>query len=67
MKKLDLGKKEENNRSTILNKANLSQRKEESKNNILEIMKKDYRSAFSNPIVILLLLAYYTALIVWAG
>lgn len=56
MKKLDLGKKEENNRSTILNKANLSQRKEESKNNILEIMKKDYRSAFSNPIVILLLL-----------
>jgi len=30
MKKLDLGKKEENNRSTILNKANLSQRKEES-------------------------------------
>ena len=56
MKKLDLGKKEENNRSTILNKANLSQRKEKSKNNILEIMKKDYRSAFSNPIVILLLL-----------
>ncbi|WP_461436088.1 YhgE/Pip family protein [Methanosphaera sp.] len=56
MKKLDLGKKEENNRSTILNKANLSQRKEESKNNILEIMKKDYRSAFSNLIVILLLL-----------
>lgn len=56
MKKLDLGKKEEDNRSTILNKANLSQRKEESKNNILEIMKKDYRSAFSNPIVILLLL-----------
>ena len=56
MKKLDLGKKEENNRSTILNKANLSQRKDESKNNILEIMKKDYRSAFSNPIVILLLL-----------
>ncbi|RAP51035.1 MAG: hypothetical protein BZ138_06070 [Methanosphaera sp. rholeuAM270] len=56
MKKLDLRKKEKDNRSTILNRANLSEKAEKSKNNTLEIMKNDYKSAFANPIIILVLL-----------
>lgn len=57
MKKLDLRKKEENEKSNILNKANFSERRNESKNNILEIINKDFESAFTNPIVILVLIA----------
>ena len=57
MKKLDLRKEEDDGRSTILNKANLSEKTKESKNNTLDIVKNDYRSAFTNPIVILILFA----------
>ncbi len=56
MKKLDLRKKEDDNRSTVLNKTNISERGQQSKNNILEIMRSDFHSAFANPIVILVLI-----------
>ncbi|RAP44053.1 MAG: hypothetical protein BZ135_08880 [Methanosphaera sp. rholeuAM6] len=58
MKKLDLRKKEnDDNRSTVLNKVNLSELRAETKNNTLEIMKNDFHSAFANPIVIIVLIA----------
>lgn len=56
MKKLDLRKNEEDKKSTILNKANLSERKEDSKKHTLEIIKNDFHSAFANPVVIIVLL-----------
>jgi putative membrane protein len=56
MKKLDL-RKNEDDRSTKLNRANFSQKREESKNNILEIIRTDFQSAFRNPIIIMVLLA----------
>lgn len=57
LNKVDLSKKEENNRSTFLNKADLSKKKDETKNNITEIINRDYRAAFKNPIVMIVLLA----------
>ena len=58
MKKLDLRKKEnDDNRSTVLNKVNLSELRAETKNNTLEIMKNDFHSAFANPIVFIVLIA----------
>ena len=54
MKKLDL-RKNEDDRSTKLNRANFSQKREESKNNILEIIRTDFQSAFRNPIIIMVL------------
>ena len=56
MKKLSLKKNDDGNHSTILNRADLAERKEQSKNHIVEIMKNDFYSSFKNPIVILLLL-----------
>ena len=56
MKKLDLRKQDDSNNKNILNRANLKERREETKGNILEIMKKDFHSCFKNPIVILLML-----------
>jgi len=56
MKKLDLRKKEEDKKSTILNKADLSDFRQESKANTLEIIKNDFRSTLVNPIVILILI-----------
>ena len=56
MKKLGLKKNDDGNHSTILNRADLAERKEQSKNHIVEIMKNDFYSSFKNPIVILLLL-----------
>ena len=49
MKKLDLRKKEDDNKSRILNRETISEFRKESKHNTLEIMKKDIRSAFTNP------------------
>ena len=56
MKKLDLRKKEDDNKSRILNRETISEFRKESKYNTLEIMKKDIRSAFTNPIVMIVLL-----------
>jgi len=56
MKKLDLRKKEDDNKSRILNRETISEFRKESKHNTLEIMKKDIRSAFTNPIVMIVLL-----------
>lgn len=72
MKKFDFGKKEEDNRSTVLNRVDPSEdnrstilnrvdppekKDDNSDNNITEIIRKDFHSAFSNPIVIIVLLA----------
>lgn len=58
MKKL-LPKKRNNedNPSKILNKRDIKEFAKESKSNTLEIMKNDLKSAFTNPIVILILIA----------
>ncbi|RAP52035.1 MAG: hypothetical protein BZ137_09325 [Methanosphaera sp. rholeuAM130] len=59
MKRVDLRKREHNDDKGFLNKINLTKNDnnvETSTANIFEIMKKDARSAFTNPIVILLLL-----------
>ena len=56
MKKLDLRKQEDSNNKNLLSRANLSEHTEHTTGNILEIMKKDFHSCFTNPIVILLLL-----------
>lgn len=56
MKKLDLRKKDDDKKSTILNRENISEFRKESKSNTLEIMKKDIKSAFTNPIVMIVLL-----------
>ena len=61
MKKLDLRKSEDNDSRRLLNKVDhnrekYNQKMETSKENIFEIIQKDFRSSFTNPIVILLLI-----------
>jgi len=57
MKKLDLRKKEEDAPRRTLTKMDLDNRRKESKTNISNIIKKDIHSSYTNPIVILVLLA----------
>ena len=57
MRKLGHDNQEEYNRSTILNKEGINKQPENHKGNISEIIRKDFRAAFTNPIVVLVLLA----------
>jgi putative membrane protein len=56
MKKLDLRKHDESNSKLVLNKAKLSEHKEQTTTNVVEIIKRDFKSSYINPIVLLVLL-----------
>lgn len=56
MKGPDLRKREYNDSPERLNRAEISQEAHKSRRNVLEIMKNDFKSAFTNPIVTLLLI-----------
>ena len=57
MKKPDLRKKEDVPTRKLLNKTELAERRNASKNRILDIMRGDFHDCFANPIVILVLFA----------
>lgn len=56
MKKADLRRKEDRSPPKRFNRTNLKERSQESRANILDIAKGDFRSALTNPIVIIVLL-----------
>lgn len=57
MKKPDLRRSEDIDNKKVLDKVNLRERTKEHHNHVTEIIRHDLRASFSNPIVVLILLA----------